>query len=332
MRLEGAESCISAAQLVERVEQRIDSVPFTSTAEAEVFVDGRVQPVDLNAWLVTLETSDRDGRVFGSRPLLFHGAECSVIDDVVTLFIAVRLYPGSGLDELLPFPSDDAWPRVLDEDPDPEAKDFPPWQPPTDEPPAAELPPDPRRRAAVSRAERVAPWPTGDSVLDVSAAGALGQLPGVSPGASVHITIATALDWPLELGFIALLERRQEAEVISGAAAFSLLLGSAQACPLQPARWLSLCAGAELGQLAVRPSGFDGSPQVAAFEQLAFDALASSVLRLRLLGSLSVHARLTLVAPIARPAYRYQTPDQTRDLFRMSVVAGRAELGIGLKL
>jgi hypothetical protein len=137
--------------------------------------------------------------------------------------------------------------------------------------------------------------------------------------------------WPIELGAATFLERTVEAsDMVTGEARFKLILASLTVCPWQPAAVpaLAFCAGAELGQLRVEPSGFSVLQPTS--KDLVANVLGTAVLRAPIVAGLYLRAALVLALPLVQRGYAYQTPDATsQQLYRMPQIAGRAEIGLG---
>jgi hypothetical protein len=325
VRLEGAESCISSAQLVERVERIGGSPRFASTLEARVFIDGSVRPVPLNAWLVVLEISDPQGRVLGHRELLARGAECHVIDEGISFLLAVYLYERpqqidparampNGLDGML----DDLFP---------ESSELRPEElPPSAAQPSATRVPTPRVQPGTARnADRPAQTTAiGASSVGASIVGTVGQLPSPALGIAAHERFGTGAG-PLDLAFMYFFEQQDAIAANHGQLALTMLLGSAALCPWQPITGAFLCGGVEMGRLGVTPSGF---VENRATSQLVLDAFGSGVLDVRLFGPMSLRMELALVAPIVRRPFELETVNGSKQLFRMSVLSGRAQFGL----
>jgi hypothetical protein len=335
VRLDGADSCLSAAELAARVEARIGRVLFSTPGEAEVFVDGRVRR-DGSGWQVTLEVSEPEGRVLGRREMRFEGAACSVIDEGVALVIAVTLYPNTALTEGgVPLGRGTA--GSLDSlfgqepvDPDPNAlgagaaggaralpaQALEPVR--ATAPAASSAPPTPRAE----------PWHVA---VDAAATAGFGQLPGASLGLALHLMITPPGAWPIELGATAFLPRGARARAgVEGEARFELAAGSITTCPWQLPWWraISLCLGAEFGRLHVEPSGFAELQPVS--NDLVAGILGAGVLRAMLVSGLYLRGALVLALPLVQRGYAYQTPEGTSaQLYRMPQVAARAEIGLG---
>jgi hypothetical protein len=325
VRLEGAESCISSAQLVERVERIGGSPRFASTLEARVFIDGSVRPVPLNAWLVVLEISDPQGRVLGHRELLARGAECHVIDEGISFLLAVYLYERpeqidparvmpDGLDDVI----DDLFPESSELRPE----ELPPS---TAQPPAIRAAvPHAQPRAALNVDQPAQTAAIGTTSIGASVVGTVGQLPSPGLGIAVHERFATGAG-PLDLAFTYFFEQQDAVAANNGQLALTMLLGSAALCPWQPITGAFLCGGVEMGRLGVTPSGF---VENRATSQLVLDGFASGVLDVRLFGPMSLRTELALVAPIVRRPFELETVNGSKQLFRMAVLSGRAQFGL----
>src|SRR5690349_8115883 len=88
VRLPGAESCIGAGELMQRLEARAGRIMFVRAGEATLSLDGYVQPVagPPHGWAVTLEVSDAQGKVLGHRDLgVLEGEDCSVVAQAAEL-------------------------------------------------------------------------------------------------------------------------------------------------------------------------------------------------------------------------------------------------------
>lgn len=334
VRLDGSEQCLSAAALVERVEARVRELHFTSTREAELFVDGSVQHAAKGGWDVRLEVSARDGAVYGRRDMHFDGEACSAIDDGVALVIAVTLYPEAGLANAgIPLDADTA--GRLDalfggepSDPAPDSLSVAASPPPS----AAEPPrPNPTRTEPDPRAVRAAAaW---NLYLDLAGFGAVGQLPGASLGLSGSIELDLPGVWPIEIGARIFGEGTAHAPFPDeGRGHFELLLASIATCPWRPA-WLpglAACVGVEAGRLRAQSSGFAVTSP--AENDAVANLLASAVWRIRFSDALHLRAGAAVVLPLIQHEYTYRSADAERvELFRMPQIALRVEIGAGMR-
>jgi hypothetical protein len=331
VRLEDADSCLSSAQLAQRVEATVGRKLFTSPSDGGLSVDGHVWRAG-RGWHVRLAVSEPGGATLGRRDMLFEGEACSVIDEGVTLVIAVTLYPNSGLADG-GIPLDPRTSASLESlfgaeptDPDPQTLPTP------DPPPTPTDAPRPTARTEVSAAPRVrtAPWSLG---LDLAAHAGFGRLPGVAAGAGGYVLIAPPSGWTFQAGAQIWPARTATAQDAPGRARFDLMLGSIALCPFEPTfvRALALCGGAEIGRLRVEPSGFASRNR--ATSDVVVNLLALALWRPQLVGSLHLRAALALDLPLVQHSYTFQTLDRTQaTLFRMPQIAAHAELGLALQL
>ena len=334
VRLDGAESCLSAAALAERVEARLNRELFAAPRASELFVDGYVKPAPGGGWDVTLSVSDRAGKVLGRRDMHFEGSACAVIDDGVALVIAVTLYPNTGL-VLSGIPLDDNTAGNLDalfgsEPTDPDPASLPANAPiaanqneikPEPNPTEPSKPPAPRR----SSEPRFA--------IDAAFVVGFGQVPEIEVGGSAHARALLPFGWPLELGFTTFVPRVATApNGDMGAARFSVLLGSLALCPWRIASdpELHLCVGTELGRLLVEPAGF--AETAARVNDFVANLLGTAVLRVRIAGPVYARAALDLLFPLVQRSYSYQTlAATTAQVYRMPQIAARAAIGAGVR-
>jgi hypothetical protein len=343
VRLPGAESCISASDLMNRIEARAERVLFVRAGEAALSIDGYVQPVagPPAGWAVTLEVSDAEGHVLGHRDLgVLAGPDCTVVAGAALLIFDLTVDPDGVLDTGIPLSPDTR--RLLDQllkrdEIDPKPDELPVHHDQSAAPPPGRVaaPGKPARQREPEREPEPAPplatTPASPTWLHLSALGSFGELPGVAWGLGVRATLPTTQGWLVELSLSAFPERPEPLEHAAGAeAGFSAQLGALALCPLRPTAALALCAGAEYGRQAIAPSGLAGPAEPA--DKALVNVLAYGLLRADLLGPLSVRASAAVVAPLLRNDYRYTAQPGEQRLFRMAPVAVRAEVGLGLGL
>ncbi len=325
VRLPGAERCIAAAELADRIEERVGRVLFVPDTEAGLSVDGRVGRNE-QGFQVTLQVSKPGGRVLGEREIEVMGDDCAAIEEAVVLVIAVTLYPRTGLlGSGIPLdPETAAGLEALfgDEplDPDPEAL------------PQADPEPEP---APVRRVSRPAPTPAGfsgaETTVELDAAGAVaaGQLPGLSFGVAARLGLRFGALWPIELG--AALWHETVEERAGGQARFGLIAGSVALCPWQVPVRGRLCLGARAGSLRVEATGFAETEP--ASTDLVVDLEATGLFRPRLWGALHAYLGLSLALPLLQHGYTFQAADGTTvELFRIAQLTIRAQIGLGLSI
>jgi hypothetical protein len=346
VRLAGAEGCVSATDLMNRVEQRARKVLFVRSGDALLSVDGYVRAVDEpKGWAVKLAVSQADGRVLGSRDLgVLTGADCHVIDESVEFLVHVTLDPNHAFDMGILSPQARA---ILDAA---LRGDPPNWDPKSllagmstsTSPTAYDLPAPQAPSATPKAATQAAPKPTSDTatdtqpgpspaVLDVSGTAGLGRIPGVSFGLALHVALFTRIGWIVELGVEVWPTRTVDAGGTSnGSADVDSQLGSLAVCPLNVLHALALCAGARYGRMGVTASGFK-TPAPPSSATL-FDLFGSAVLHVQVAGPLSVRGALVLAVPLVRNEFVFDTRDGTQRLFRTFPIVSQVELGLGLRL
>jgi hypothetical protein len=339
VRLAGAESCVSATELMNRVEERAGRVLFVRSGDARLSIDGYVRmSEDPQGWAVRLAVSQPDGRVLGFRDLeVLVGDDCHVIDEAVEFLVHITLDADGAFNMGIPLSAEarELLDQAVGNEPfegDPLAlllgmnatSSRPAPKPAAPPPSAAPLPPP---------AAQLAPAEAGPSaaLFDVSGAAGIGRMPGVSFGLALHIALVTRANWTLELGLAIWAARRVEADGSQGYADFDALLGSLAVCPWQFWPALALCAGAEYGRMGVAPGGFAGAPQASSSNAL-FDVFGSGVLHFKIAGPLQVRGALVLSVPIVRHEYVFETAAGTQRLFRTSPVLVHVELGVGVSL
>lgn len=332
VRLAGAETCIGSAELALRVEARAGRALFATPGEAALFVDGHVGLAAPAGWRVELAVVDPQGRVLGRRALDFQGNDCSVIDEAVTLVIAVTLYPNTGLPES-GIPLDPGIAASLDslfgaEPTEPDASAMPP----ASQPPRSSRQSVRRPVASPARRSSAPATPGIELGLDAVGVTGFGQLPGAALALAAHAVLALREGLSVELGFTRFFTAsEQPPRGIDGEAKFDLWVASLAVCPWQPSGLpaLSLCVGAEGGRLQAETRGFaiDQPPM----SEAVANVLGEGVLRARLGSTLYLRAALTIALPLVQRSYTFQDLDGSPAvLFRMPQVAGRAEIGAGM--
>jgi hypothetical protein len=339
VRLEGAEDCLSAAELAERVEQRVGRSLFAAPSEAEIFVDGAVRavrgtrasaaPGGARAYEITLQVSRRSGEVLGERVLSIEGGACSAIDDAVSLVIAVTLYPDSSLlaagIPLAPETAASLHALFGDEPTDPDPSSLPsPLHATTQAPtPVARAQ---RAEPPKRRAPEPPPFVLG---LDAVALVGAGQLPGVRLAAGGSLRFAPRALFPIELGAMHYFASASRASGAAGTVELELTALRLAGCPWTLfAPQLRACVGVEVGVLSADPEGFAVTAR--ASRDFVVNVELGALYRPQLLGGL--HLRLGVFAgvPLAQRAFVYEAPDGApQTLFRTAPLEGRAEFGLG---
>lgn len=332
VRLAGADDCLSAAELADKVEVRVGRTLFVATTEAELFVDGFVsgtphEGTTTRTFDIKLQVSRPGGEVLGERVLAIEGESCDVIDDAVSLVIAVTLYPRSSL-IVAGIPLDPSTAASLqslfgDEPTDPDPSSLPTVvHAKVDTPRPAPLPPPPDPHG--TRA-----YPGTVFSIDAIGAGEIGQLPDVRFAAGGYVRIFPRGLLPVEVGF-AYYFVSTAAVPEGGFVDFELVTGSLTGCP-----WtlvsddLRVCVGIEGGLLTATPQG------LAITEDRSTDPVlnivVAAVYRPRIVGPLHLRAGVILGVPVLQHEFIYQAMDgSSATLFQTSQIQGRADIGFGL--
>jgi hypothetical protein len=342
VRLEGADSCLTAAELAQNVETYLDRVLFGAATTAKLFVDGHVRAGAARKWEATLELALPDGRRFGSRQLSLSGADCRAIDDGVVFVIVLMLKDlrtaRIALDPRLAALLDALFPPL-------EAPLLPPPlnlishselpRPRQATPPQLSQPARPAEPAEPDGPTDVAELRAGGVRIEASGISSLGLLPGFSLGGAVHATVETAVIGSIELGLALFPERSVTASAdgtARGRVDFALSAIFAGLCPLRPFSALALCAGGDFGFVGVQREGFgeagleNPEPDTS---HVLFIPRVSGVFRLELGALLLLRASMAVAAPLRRDELWFATEGGDTVLFRTWPVVGRADIGLG---
>lgn len=288
----GAEACISAAELVSAVESRLEQPVFTSEAEADLLIEGRIEATsEVVGYRGLIVTRRKDGSRLGNRELRSDGHDCRKLDGALALAIALTI------------------------DPDPVTRAEPPPPVITRTPPAmtVELPGHSPR-----------PWRFGG---DLSAVMGFGILPSADVGLRAELTVQPPR-WPaIEIGGSVWLER--ETRTDTRGARLSLWTVGASLCPLTYRRQsvsLGGCVGAQAGQLRAEGIGFDENQRRS--EAIAY-GVGSSRLDVPLAGTASLRIAAAMWIPFARPRFFYEDSSAVRhDVYQPPHLAGVLALGL----
>jgi len=334
VRLEGADDCLSAAQLADKVEVRVGRTLFVATTQAALFVDGTVRGAPKadgtgRVFDIKLQVSRPGGEVLGERELSIEGSTCSIIDDAVSLVIAVTLYPRSSL-VVTGIPLDPNTAASLttlfgDEPTDPDPSSLPKATASTRVTPKAQARAESQEQQSNGTG---APPGTGLSLDPIGAAG-VGQMPNVRVALGGYLRIFPRHVFPFDLGlahyFVA-----TEPVPEGGGVDFSLTTVSLTGCP-----WSFLttdlrgCVGFEGGVLASAPRALAQTGPRSTDPVLSI--LVGLVFRPRIAGPLHLRAALLAGVPLLQHEFVYQALDGGfPTLFQTSPIHGRADFGLGV--
>lgn len=93
VRLPGAEACVGGHDLAQAVEAELGHSIFVSASEAELAVEGRVEPRPERGFRAVLAVSDREGALLGERTIESEAAECSEFTPALAVVIALLIDP-----------------------------------------------------------------------------------------------------------------------------------------------------------------------------------------------------------------------------------------------
>ena len=335
VRLDGAAECLSSAELAAAVNARVGESVFGAPDQARLLIEGYVRRA-ADGWAVTLDVVDPSGGRIGQRQLAFSGESCHVIDEAVTLVVAVTLYPNT---QLLPTgggPEPEALVRFdalfADEPSELDAAQLPTTQvaASTAAPPAAATDRVENATADLPRRKHVDPV-----ALSLGAVVGSGQLPGLNIAAALHGWLQIDPVWPIEaaVSLFANTTLPIASPMITRAPRvhYSAWSTALRVCPLllpfMPQ--LYVCTGGGLG--VVRSAPRELGAQSPAAQDLTANVNAALLWRRSLARSLHLRAAVIVAAPLIRRAYTYRDElGRDQQLFRAPAVTGQLELGVGV--
>jgi hypothetical protein len=326
---------VPAAELSERVEQRLERSVFVVDGVATLSVDGSVQPAAAG-FVVHLSLSDRAGRVLGERTLDSADSDCRKLDDALVLVIALMLFPRGPVGAAGGVALDTNSERLLQElfRDEPDQLEVAPPGPATQHSVEAATPANYTRPSTAQREDTppaAAPLP---HVASLTAASILtaGYLPSAAPGIEVAFVISPVGVWPWRLSGLYLPgQERRASELASGSTRFSLSQAALTVCPWQTgvALQLQFCGGLAFGILNVTSTGYARGSIKRADPML--DVEAQLDLHWRVADHVLLQLGAALALPLTQRGYAYQGLDaQSQLLFRTAQLSGRVGLGLGV--
>ena len=300
VRLAGADACVSTQDLARDVETRLGRSVFVSPAQADLSVEGRIEPAHGKpGWHAVVVLRDAKGVTLGTRELARDAASCDAMREPLALVVALMI--------------------------DPDASTAPP-------PPPTPAPAPPPQTIVVEKQVPVyvavpapappppPPEPTWHIDVGASLAASVGLLPHVEPGIAGSALLEPPWFIPLEAYGALWLDSTAD-----GGPTFALAYVGGGLCPLRYRDELLriyACASGELGYLKAT------SPDSA---QVHVAGVLEGRGSLKLFGPIAARAGASLVVPILRPSFEY-TDSQTGQAaaFRMSAVAAVLDAGLGL--
>jgi hypothetical protein len=309
VRAPGAESCIGPRALTAGIEAKLGRQAITVPARADLAIEGRAERLGpVGPWRIAIAVVGEAGEVLGLRELGTEAQDCRTLDDEIALVIAVLIEPGAAL----PMPTPAPAPRL------PAPPPLPPLPPLPCVPGPLPAPPSPPPL----------PWSAG---AEAGVIGGIGMLPSAALGVAFRGRV-TSPRWPsFEVGGAVWIHQAAAPGPVG--ATFTLGWGSLAVCPLEVERsgnGLRLCLGGVAGALRADTVGLSPPQHL---EQLVLDVDAEVRYRRRLVGPLVASAGFGLLVPTRRDQFFYvDAAGVRRDVFRMTAVAGSAEVTLGVAL
>lgn len=318
VRMPGADSCVATQDLARDVEARLGRAVFVSAAQADVSVEGHIEPNRGGAGFhATVSLRDAKGALLGTRDLSKKEASCDEMRAPLALVIAVMIDPDAALK------------------PKPEPPPLPPPEPTVIvkektvyvEVPAKETPKDAALPPPATKTAKA----TWETEVDLAFASSLGLIPSAGPGTDVSAVIlpprgpAFSIDSSYFFGTDAAAERGAKASFSGG-------VGALGVCPLalrRDAFSLFACAALGLGAIDVKSSGFDTG--LGTQTRLLFVPSLDVRGSLRIVGPLRASLGLSALVPVGRDSFVYTRADGSQtQLFQASPIAGKAAAGLGV--
>lgn len=336
----GADSCISAAALAERVEARLGRDAIAESAPRSI--EGVVVREE-ERFLARIYIRDEGGALLGAREIDDASPSCSALDAAVVLAVALAIDPNAALAPpraVVPTnpPPTSATPPPASATPPPSPSTLPPSQSGA---PSAE-PQEPRPAAIPAPSAAAAPpfatplaapqpppparAPTLDPLFVASTVRVL-FASGLLPSGALGFSSAAEVGAGRLRGTAGLLWF-PEVDAADGSFSFGLAAGSLGGCVdphVRSTLRLGLCAGALAGAFhavtrAVTPTNPGDRAWVA--------ASVAGRAELRLAGPLIAHTSLEAVIPITR--YRFVVLGREAPVFEPPPVAAIAAVGLGV--
>ena len=111
VRLPGAEACVATQALARAVEERLGREVFVSAAQADVSVEGRIEP-KRGGWHAVLTLRDAKGALLGTREIDRPEPSCDAMTQPLALVIAVMIDPDAAMGKREPPKKEEPPPKV----------------------------------------------------------------------------------------------------------------------------------------------------------------------------------------------------------------------------
>lgn len=302
----GAETCITAHELALRVEARLGHATFVSAAQADMFVDTRIDRAG-RGWRATVSASRANGAHAGVRKLESASRDCHSLDEDLVLIVALVI--------------------------DPLATGRPPVAAPVRRD-VVYVPVPVPVHVPVHVPGPIPRWSFGAGISTIVLGG---MLPSLTPGLDLTVAATPPGAWPIELGAIATLRSIVEDEAGRGADV-RLALGTLALCPelLERERFgLQLCGGAAAGEMFVRSRGFARAAGGDHSAGLLFGSARGS---LRVAGGIDATIDIGMTVPLTRRTLYYTALDPTtlqverHDIYGIAAVGWVTSVGLRVQI
>ncbi len=314
VRMPGADACVATQDLARDVEARLGRAVFVSAAQADVSVEGHIEPNRSGpGFHAVVSLRDGKGALLGTRELSKKEPACDDMRAPLALVIAVMIDPDAALK------------------PKPEPPPLPPPEPTVivkERTVYVEVPAPPPKETSPPVAKPAKP--TWETEIDIAFASSVGLLPSAGPGVGISAVIlpprgpAFSIDSTYFFGTDASAERGAKATFTAG-------LGAIGVCPLahHGDRFsIFACVALGLGAEDVRADGFDN--HLGTQSRILFVPSLDVRGSVGLVGPLRASLALSGLFPVTRDSFVYERADGTQArLFQASPVAGKAAAGLG---
>jgi hypothetical protein len=345
----GAESCLTSVELAKKVEAVLRGPVFVSASEAELVIEGYVNPKKGGGFEARLMVIDGSGRWLGSRDISVDQLDCSALDEALTLVIAVTINPQSGLaggsilSPEMAATLDDLFSRDAAEVAASEQAATAREE--TNNPDAAQSRLKRERLALEPAADRsnIASHPyrglraveTHSHVyFGAAATVGIGLQPPIAPGFSAEVAYESNKLLRLGLrGALSVSTRERSGTDASQYASFNVLSLTPLICPFSMSREphiISGCAGVMVGAIQAKPHGFTVKNQKTS--QFLLNPIFEFRIKWKVHEYISPRLGVAAILPLIQHSFSYRSNAGERsELFRMGQIALGADLGFEVK-
>lgn len=340
VRLEGAEPCITSRKLARKVEELLGRPVFVSAVESELSIEGFVKGLpNSSGWKARVMVSDARGTVLGTREVSTQEPDCSALDDLLVLVIALSIDPEAAFvqlpEQLTPGDSDSTDPAadlLLDLESETEKAR-------AEKAMAIRDPLSSKnqgKNTASNRDKRKGEIPKPFNWrfwFDMGVAWGVGFLPGLGTGLLLQSYLDLPWIWPLQLKLLYWMKSETESR-LGGRGHLQVTQGSISICPLSVDFSLGKWVVYGGGQVSVEDASSTGLMNSHDQTFWQFSAEVGCRLYLPITALFGVSLGAELFFPIPRHSYQIDLPDDPEDnsltLYEASPIAARLEIAAGV--